>query len=356
MPRRILVVSRDLSSGRVILPIAKVARDAGDEVHVVVEGLASKAFVEAGFVPDFMGTVDHRDAPFQLDVPALLRKLAPGVVLTGQSVPIFLEREVMTGANKMGIPTATGEDTWGGSLRMTPPTKPDLFLVVDDYSAGLARPQHSSARFEVFGHIGRPTPEEMGLYGKQLPEIVELRTRYDKVILYIGGGARTTAEIELLKKCLRTTPGNWCLIARFHPKWKDRVVSPGPKDLHTTYEDIWNGMLREVGDRYIGTLPSVKKTECLTGNADIVVGSFTNLTIAGRMGKVPITFETEQGTAELLTPYGLKETPHVAIGLAHGVSVATDLNEFAPISPEVLAKIQPYDPEAAYRAVVSLVG
>ena len=72
MPRRILVVARDLASGRVTLPIAKMARNMGDEVRVVVEGLASEAFLEARFVPDFVGTVDHRDVPFQLDVHALL--------------------------------------------------------------------------------------------------------------------------------------------------------------------------------------------------------------------------------------------------------------------------------------------
>ena len=237
--RKALFGAKDLGSAGVILPIAKIWREAGGESVVVVEGLASAKFLEAGFVPFFQGSENFQTAPFTLDVAATLKTVKPDVVILCGSEPINLERLIAKEAVATRIPLVAVDDLWGGFKRLE--AKPSLVLTFDSLGQKMA----SGVPSVVVGNPGIPSDEKIAMLFSKRATVRSLITESNKkIIAYVSGDRGSTEEeIELLLECLALTPRPWKLSVAFHPKWL------------RDYGERWKKMLDQVDDIAYTTTP-----------------------------------------------------------------------------------------------------
>ena len=341
MKRLLLFVAKDMGSSNVTLDLALKCVAEGHEVHAVTEGLASKRYILGGITPRFVGTVNFKTEPFTLDVPKMLEALKPDVVVTGLGSPINLEGAFGVVSNALGMPLVECEDFWNGHSRSA--ANPDLLLTLDEYAAELMRKSHPRTTVEI---VGNP-----GVAGYELaPEVVGLRRHFDRVFVYPGGGDYTTDEIRFLAACLKQTSHNWCLIARFHQKWmKEKNPADG-----RPYGDMWKEMLQEFRERVV-YLDSVKVTETIVAAADGTFSGFSTLLTTSAFHNCPTgSLHLPSVMASLKAQANLNEVPIVKLGCAHSLAEPVDLAGLAPPPPENVAKLKPYNVDAAYAALMAV--
>lgn len=347
MAPRILFVGADKAISKILLALLPVAENAGAQIFIASEALTTVALEVAGWVPNIKGPPSDTAVPFELDFGTELERLAPDVVVTGQSRPIFLERGFAEAASQRGIPVVTVEDTWRGCRRLLAPVS--LCLVVDTYSASLARVDFPQAQVVVVGNIGAPTEAQLQAYRQPIPELEAEKEAGQQIIFYAGGNLRTAPELNFLRRCLEMTTGHWRLVTRWHPK---RCNSIGPDG--RTYGEFWEDLVKPLGDRYLGTLPTVSVTEQITVNSDVVVASFMNSTIAGVLGKINIVLGTPESMKEAVEELGLTDYPQAVLGLAHKLVEPTNLLACPRPMAEARRAVQPFNAELAYQLISDL--
>ena len=141
------------------------------------------------------------------------------------------------------------------------------------------------------------------------------------------------------------TPGNWCVIPRFHPKWANLVHPSG-----RLYGEIWRKKFAVLGDQVV-YFDQIKSTDLIAMNTDITTACFsTLLTIATVAGKIAVSLWLPPAKESLLNQAKLEVVPIVALGCAHSLEQPMPFI-FSPPSASARAKLKPYDARAAYQAL-----
>jgi len=205
------------------------------------------------------------------------------------------------------------------------------------------------AKVAVVGNIGAPTKVQLEAYQQPIPELETERKAGWQIIFYAGGNLRTTPELKFLRRCLGMTTGHWRLVTRWHPK---RCNSIGPDG--RTYGEFWEDLVKPLGDRYLGTLPTVSVTEQITANSDVVVASFMNSTLAGVLGKINIVLGTPESMKEAVESHNLPDYPQAVLGLAHKLVEPANLLVCPRPMAEARRAVQPFDAELAYQLISDL--
>lgn len=340
-------MSKDLGGASVAAPLASIARYCGDEVTVVTEGLAHRAFMEKEVPIFFQGTPNLNEVPFTINCTGLLCHVNPDVVIATEGAPINLEQELGMTANALDIPLIFLEDTQGGFVRNG--ACPDAIITVDDCGSRLAKEEYGEIPVWVAGHPGVPSAEEV----QEITDCAlnDFRAHGTRTYAFVGGDADSTGEqLELLKQCFAITQGDWVLIPRFHPKWVN-VTDPASSK---TYGNLWAEMLLPLGDRVVHD--PVGDGRKLVASADLSLADpSTLLTTAVCCGKTAVFVETPAVMREMKKYSGLDVMPLVELGCAHRVDRPMDLSELGPPESESLASLKPYDPTVAYQYIQALV-
>jgi hypothetical protein len=341
-----------MGGANVTCPLAIVCRKYGHEVVVIAEGLAAGIFEKAGFTLHFKGTVNFVDEPFTIDVYEELQKIKPHTIVTGLGSPINLEEQFGLVANELGIPLVECVDFWSGVNRSS--ANPDVVLALDEYDAQLTSQLHPAAKVKVVGNPGVLGPGS----AVPAPEVAALREEYKAIYTYVGGGDRTADEIEFLIACLKKTTSDWCLIPRLHPKHAKRACLDEGRSVEAggrTYGEVWSDMLSVLGDRVV-YLPHIGKSDSVVIASDATFASWsTLLTTSAQAGKVTASLWVPSAREELKELTRLDQVPIVELGCCHSLTEPVDLAGLTPPDPAHVAKLKPYDPEVAYKALMQCV-
>ncbi|MDP3726491.1 MAG: hypothetical protein Q8R36_04835 [bacterium] len=349
---KVLFVSKDKGGAQMMIPLVIEIVKHGHDDMVISEGLASKLFEAEDFPLYFKGTVNFQEEPFTLDAEAVLKKQKPDVVVVSSGFPINLEYLFAKAANELGMPLVLLEDYWGGCKRFTS-VRPCLVLTPDEYGAQMAEAcfAMSMTRCDVktVGHHELSAKELHPVNPSLLNDLLLPATGLR--CLYVGGGNSTTAELELLLKCLKQTSEEWWLLPRFHPKWIN-VISPNGR----TYSEVWNEILKPFQSRVIDT-SVCKEPSNLVGFVDVVASGFsTLLNVAAFRGLITVSLFTEETMKSIREELELEEVPLVALGLAHSISVPTNISTLKPPDRgRVSQTLKPYDPSLAYDYLSNLL-
>lgn len=351
-PYELVYCAKDMGAANVTLPHALLHAGVGVSVHVVVEGLAARDYVKAGFTPDFMGTVNFREVPFTFDAVAYLSRRfwdqkgddIPGALVLGESSPANLEIQLgqalvwISGVRKRPIFLVECQDFWNGHMRLG--LQPSIVITIDQYAKELVHRKYHYLADENVVVAGNPGAKTVVTSPRVNQQYTELRERFDTLYYYAGSGESASAEIELLKECLAKTWGNWCLVAGFHPKHIQK------------HGDAWRAALQPLGERFV-------EAELRTGDqwaalTTTLSGFSTVLTTATHYGQTTAILRTRETMGFLEKESGLNEIPHVVLGWATPILMPRDLSTLQPPTEEAKAKLKPYDPRIAYQAVKDL--
>ncbi|OHB16207.1 MAG: hypothetical protein A2431_02245 [Candidatus Zambryskibacteria bacterium RIFOXYC1_FULL_39_10] len=350
---KILFVSRDNGGAKMSVPTAKLALDRGHEILIVVEGLAADRFQEAGFFNYdskaklvFKGPENQKEISFSVEAHSVLVKFRPDVVVATRSVPDSLESIFGEAANTLGIPLVLMEDYWGCCQLYK--ARPDVVVTLDEYARELAEMSYPNMRVII---AGNPTViEKMSIPDEVERRVEELRSQFGRVIVFAGGNPQEmTVELQLLIECLKLTE-DWCLISRPHPTIAKSDKEPGLK-----WADYWNGMLSQFGEHIVSV--DCKLGDALAVLCDATISGFSlMLNTAAYARRAAISLETEIGKQLLFQSGGLTEVPIVKLGCAQSLKEPCDLGPFIRSADEIsLAKLKPFDPAIALKAIESLV-
>lgn len=345
------------------MPLVEIAVEAGHDVSLVLEGLAAKnydkliAYLNQVEKPNplvlFRGTVDFRDFPFTLDAEALVKKVNPDIVVVTMSSPINLEDQTGKAANDLGKPVVALNDFWGGLTRAKT-AKADLMLGIDetDLAAAHRHFKHNYKSAVVGNHavnkarLLSPSPE---IFEK----MADLKRRFEKVILFAGGGPEYTgAEIELLVGCLEKTPGSWVVIKRYHGKHANRTAQDG-----RTWREVWDSQFAPLGNRAI-ELPTPEGDAVAALSDSTISGFSTMMTTAVCSYKAAIALVTQETRKSLKAQTTLGRYPLAMTGLVPEIVVPTNLTPFLIDTPDqktVDYWLKPYDPAFALAAIENLL-
>ncbi len=320
---RLMVVSKDNGDTKMLLPISKEAMRQGHEVIILAEGVGVSQYGAAGIKP-FFSDVPNPDPKTSFNLDELFHYLKPQAVLIGFPEPNNLSHAVALAANERSVPVIGVEDYWGG-VKRNPEIRNALVLTIDDYAADIVRGcVEKEVRISVIGNHTIPgtdyrTPETV------LDGMKKLRNQFAEVFVYGGGDwYYTTEELKLLASSLMKTPGNWCLIPRYHPNVKKAVALEIGDS--RTFAEVWDELLFPLGDRVV---------RLDSGNSDDMatvcdayfssLGSSMNTAIA--CGKPTVAVLTE-ATMKALRVAKLDVVPSVYLG---GAKTLTEVMDLRPL-------------------------
>ena len=350
---RLTVVSKDNGDTKMLLPIAREARQWGHEVAILAEGMGVDHYAKQG-VKTFFSDVPDPDPKTSFDAEFFLEYFKPDAVLIGFPGPNHLSKEFGLAANKKNIPLVGVEDYWGQAKRDQDfKLQYSLLLTIDDYAADLAK-EFLEPEVPV-SVIGNHTVPGSDYYSPEavLTRIKELKARFEKVFVF-GGGAcgHTTEELKLLVPSLQKTPGNWCLIPRFHPNYKKKSAEEiGDK---RNFEEVWNELLLPLGDRVVRLDAGNSDDMAVVCDAYFSgLGSSMNTAIARGNPTIAILTDT---TMEVIRNGGLDVLPAVRLGGARPLTEVQDLRSLlVPPTDEVRKKFKPLDANLAVKEIEKLL-
>jgi len=222
------------------------------------------------------------------------------------------------------------------------------YVTLDEYARELAEMSYPNTRVIV---AGNPTViEKMSIPDEVERRVEELRSQFGRVLVFAGGNPQEmTVELQLLIECLKLTE-DWCLVSRPHPTIAKSDKEPGLK-----WADYWNGMLIQFGEHIVSV--DCKLGDALAVLCDATISGFSlMLNTAAYARRAAISLETEIGKQLLFQSGGLTEVPIVKLGCAQSLKEPCDLGPFIRSADEVnLAKLKPFDPTIALKAIESLV-
>lgn len=297
-----LIVTKDIMSQRTILPIVRGLMAQGHHVEVLAEGKSVALWHQAEIQP----LDDAESSP-----EAILRDLAPRVVLAGCSTPINLEERVGALANQAGIPLVVFSDTWG-AWRRHRHARPDLVMVTDQLDADMA----SEAKAAGTVVVGDPLVNEIAAPPTHLEETLRHRAQGRKIIFVAGQGLDYTGEVTSLvfDSLGRDWDAYLVAPALIHPKYKgdsraDQILQQldaVPKD--ALIED-WGGTSDQMAQL-----------------ADATISVFSNvLKLSALANKLPVSVITDGSRAGMEQSTGLSRYPLVNLAAALEVRTSAEL-------------------------------
>jgi len=349
-----------MGSHSVVGPVVEEADKAfgRENVLVVTEGIAAERFFEAGRRPFFTGTKDFRVMPFTFDCRTFLEIQKPDVVVVGEGFPINLERQMAHAANNLGIPVVSVSDFWGGVMQLlsddrAESARPDLMLTLDIYAAELAKNVFPGVSTRI---VGNPGVKDVHVSQEVEEWMRNLRRRFDTVYVFGGGGWHTTADLAFLITSLEQTPGDWCLVPLFHPKWVDLRL----EDDSMAYGELWTEMLESIADRIF--FPEADNVPKYSGEeyavcGDVFVSCFSTLmTTAAQYGKTVLSLQTSEYLEALAAVSVSKVVPQVALGCAHAILEPTDLSVFGPMDHiHIEQTLKPFCGALAFKEIMKFL-
>lgn len=349
--RKFLIVSKDNGGAAVGVPLALEAKTE-HEVVAEVEGLAAKRYKAAGIDLRFQGTENFQEEPFSVDAARAIEKIKPDAIITTLGDPIYLEREFGRAANLLGKPLIFLEDLWGCHCRSD--AQPDLVLTPDANGESILRKNFGSGvPAAIVGHHEVRSARDLKIPGDLYLKMTELKARYGAVLLCVGGGPYTTAELNLLKQCLEKTPHSPALIFRPHPKWA-KVESPSGLPFGT----VWQDMLRDLGDQVQEVETSVPAA--IAALADATLSGFSTMLITTVVyQRSAISLATAETRADMKRQLSVDQYPLAASGLIREIARPEDLMPYLegpkPSREAIHECLKPYDPRLALSAVVEFL-
>ncbi len=353
---KILFAAKDNGCSSVTEQVAVLAREDGHGIPTALEGLAMARYEALGFpvreAPNFAGCVDFRvPTPEErergadtFDAAEYLERVNPDIIVTGLGSPINIQRHIAAVATRRKIPLVVCEDFWAKSPGHLNPklVSPYRILTVDEYSVALNKRAFPNARQYI---VGNPGVKDVAVPDEVLRQMNALRAEFGKVYVYAGAGPdSTTAELDLLLKCLKKTPEDWCLVPRFHPKY-EKLQMPG---MEKPYGELWRKYLAPFVERvrYV----EAKSTDPVACAADVVASGFSTLVSTALYNGVPAVCLKTPETIAALNAHGehYTEIPQVALGLTPAIIKPTDLSQFGMPSPEAMKRLVPYDAKVAW--------
>lgn len=339
---RLVVVSKDSGDTKMLLPISVEARRYGHEVIILAEGVGVDHYTRQG-VKTFFKDISNYDPKTEFDLEFLLELVKPDAILVGFPSPNNnLSRKISAVANQMDIPLIGVEDYWGGLKRVAPEFKYALLLTIDDYAAEIAREALGlRVPILVIGNHAVPGPDyhspETVLAG-----IKEIRKKFDEVFVFGGGREKqTTEELKLLVPSLQKTPGNWCLIPRYHPNVK-------------MFAEVWDELLLPLGDRVVRL--DARNSDDLAVVCDAYFsGLSSSMSAAVSQGK-PVVAVVTEAAKEVIRNVQLDYVPVVKLGGAKTLTKVQDLRPLlVPPSDEARSKFKSLDSVLAVQEIERLL-
>jgi len=359
---RILFVAKDNGCASVTEQVAVLAREGGHVVAVAAEGLAMARFEKLGFNLRFMdnyrGMVDFRapteeEKGMHFNAVRYIDCVKPDIVVTGVGSPINIQSALAEAATHREIPLVICEDFWSKSPGHFDATKvrPTMILTVDNYSIELNKQTFPHVPMHV---VGNPGVKDVDVPSTVQTEVEALRNKegFDGVCVFAGGGPESIlAELRLLMGCFEKTPGKWCVIPGFHPKYNKLKL----EGMSKPYGEIWREYLLPFSDcvRYVKAT-----TDQLAMCADLVASGFSTIMSTAVSRGVPAVCLNTTETMSLLLEHGkhYTEIPQVALDIVSEVKEPRDISFALTLPPpETIAEITQYDPKMAYEHICELL-
>lgn len=353
---RILFVAKDNGCSSVTEQMAVLARGGGHKVFTVLEGLAMARYEALGFpvreAPNFAGCVDFRvptdeekeRGADKFDATEYMERVNPDIIVTGLGSPINIQQKIAEVTTRWSGFLVVCEDFWAKSPGHLSPrwVRPNMILTVDEYSVVLNKRVFPNARQYI---VGNPGVKDVTVPDEVLRQMNALRAEFGKVYVYAGAGPdSTTAELDLLLKCLKKTPEDWCLVPRFHPKY-EKLQMPG---MEKPYGELWREYLAPFSERvrYV----EAKSTDPVACVADVVASGFSTLVSTALYNGVAAVCLRTPETVAALKAHGehYTEIPQVALGLTPAIIEPIDLSQFGMPSAEAMKRLVPYDAKVAW--------
>lgn len=299
-----------------------------------------------------MGSDDFQKRPYGFDPVQYLADgfACPddvGAVLVGESKPIYAERLIAYAAMKLktfgvNIKLICCQDFWNSGVIVAPDIVYDMAHVNDEYAAELTLKTYPYLTERDIVVRGNPGVKTVSVRESIREQYKELRTKYDVVYFFPGGGEpRTSSELAILRRSLENTPGRWCLVVGWHPK------------LVEEYGELWREAVRPFGSDVIEVSPGTGDEWGST--ADVVVSGFsTVMTTAAYAGRRVIAIKTPEAIATL-QERSMDEIPQVAMGWADCIDEPADLSCRGFIDEGAHKKLVPLDVQKAYESIVELL-
>lgn len=324
---RFVDVMKDMGGAGGGIPIVTEANARGHEEIVITEGIATARCRAANIEPLFAGPVNFQETPFSMDARRLLELLGPDAVVCSMGSPINIEQTFGYAANSCGIPLIHRSDFWGAATRSC--AAPDLVLAIDSVDETITRTFLSAdeggrpreiTKIVAVGNHAISALQQLVIPDDVREKMENLKRRFGIVLLFAGGGGDyTTAELQLLKRCLAKTAGSWVLVPRFHPKWMEVKKPEGG-----TYGEEWRGILGDLGDQVVYVETPV--AEAVASLADATIAGFSTLmTSAVYAGKCAISLATSETRASLKRQTRIARHPLVGPGLVTEITEPSDL-------------------------------
>ena len=355
---RSVFVAKDNGAASTVTPVALAAIAAGHEVFLVAEGLAIKRAREANLPIYGEGTENFLEVPFLADPLKVLKDLHPDVLVIGQSEPGNLEIHFAQAASLLDIAVVSLGDSWKGWVRN--PVRPTLLGVLDQVDAVLAHERFGDGT-KVFVS-GNPGAKDVAVPGPLTHLLNDLRKKFGKLIVYIGGShVQTGPELELLIGCVKKTP-NCGLIWRPHPKYEKVKRVSGE-----TWFEHWRTLVASLGERVISITPPapssnpfISVNDQIACGSDLVVSGFSTVsTTAEWAGVRALMLETDATMRDLKESSGLDQIPLVTLGVAPSIKIPMDLTRLIyaprPSLDDVRKKLKPYNPTLVLSEIEALI-
>ena len=154
---------------------------------------------------------------------------------------------------------------------------------------------------------------------------------------------------------LQKTPGNWCLIPRFHPNLiKNKKIAEEIGDKRT-FEEVWNEILFPLGNRVVRL--DVGNSDDMAVVCDAYFSSLgSSMNTAIFCGKLTIAV-LPKATMEEMYEAKLDVIPAVYLGGAQTLTEVQDLRPLLVSPPEESRKkFKPLDANLAVREIEKLLG
>jgi len=329
MPKKILIVTKDIGEFNVYEPVVKqLLREERCAVMIIAEGLSEQKWKDAGLM--VIG-----GAEVVSDVASIFTSHHPDLVLTGLGAPINLGERFGIAANVHGVKLGYVHDLWGVYKRSS--AIPQFICVTDEFDAKLVReyaPYTHASLGNPHDHLvsdrtpkvyvtGSPAMDALASVepdGK-LEYMLHGMPSPPRSILLLGQDESTTPVLEHLAKALEMEEhaNSFVVIPRLHGKFMNNEV------LRHRWLDILYGM-KKSKVLFVEEKVPIRK---LMRSAVITLSTYsTGLIEAAMLGSCAVSSVSEIGRKKMAEALGVTKFPLVEMDCAKEVS-----------SPEELASI-----------------
>lgn len=321
MPKKILIITKDVGEFNVYYPIVKKLMKEGVEVAIVAEALSQQKWIDAGLMIICGAEVES-------DQACLVRSIRPEMILTGLGAPINLGEKFGLVANQLGIKLGFVHDLWGVNKRSS--AFPQFVCVTDEYDAKLVQGYPQYAR-ELGDADDRLTQLQFGmpkiyitgssamdsLAEVEPDKLVSSMTECAFPILVLGQDEATTPMLEILSQALSSMHDvqDYTVIPRLHPKFM------GNTDLRNAWLTALYGMKSKV----LFVEGKVTTRELMLSVPITLSVYSTGLIEAAMLGSVATSVISDVGRQKMNESLGVKQFPLVGLGCAKEISTPDEL-------------------------------